>query len=477
MRFLKRKLSCLVLAAVFAAALLASSGCEALLEDERLIESKHLVTQNVKPPVEQTEVSNYDELKAALLDLVMQHVDSGQILYNSFDDDIQDEIERACAELNENDPVCAYAVNDITALSTKIVSYFEIEISIEYKRTKQQVDSRVAVSNTRYLKSELLSVMSEYRDELLIETSLRGLTADDIIGYVTEIYYDSPRSIVMMPVTAVEIYPDEGLDKIYEVRFAYSQQPDFLTRYGESLSGAVRKCAAVAGGDNDGEILLSLAEILIGACVYDAGTAHVISEHGTQNLSATAYGSLVLGSAVGEGFAMAYKALCEELGYDCTVITGYLGGMVHAWNIVLLYGDYYHIDVSMCAENGIETVFLKTDTEMMEHYTWDFVSAHACHGALTYEEVAGIEIIDPEDPDGPDDEEDSGDEEDEDDENPKGSGDEIGNTEDEVEDTAGSEGGQEDREEQGEPPSPEDTDTQPGSQPGDEPPPDEGDDN
>ena len=466
---MKRILTYLVLLSLLAALPLASVGCAALLEDERLIETKHQVTQNVKPPVEQTEVFSYDELKDALLDLVTQHVDSGQILYTSFDDDVQDEVERACEELRSNDPVCAYAVNDISAITTKIVSYFEIEISIEYRRTKQQVDSRVAVSNTRYLKSELLSVMSDYRDELLIETSLRGLTENDIIGYVREIYYDSPRSIVMMPITAVEIYPEEGPDKIYELRFAYSQQPDFLHRYGASLSGAVRQCAAVAGGDNDGEILLSLAEILIGACVYDAGTAHVISEHGTQNLSATAYGALVLGSAVGEGFAMAYKALCEELGYDCTVITGYMNGMVHAWNIVLLYGDYYHIDVSMCAENGIETAFLKTDSDMMEHYTWDFVSAHACHGELTYEEVAGIEITGPDDTDESDE---SGDGEDGISEN----GEESGNTEEDPENSGGDnlgEDGQDGDEEQGEIPSPEVSETPPG----DEAPPDDGEEN
>ena len=380
------------------AALLASSGCVALLEDEKLIVTEHLVTQNSKPPVEQTEVANYDEFKEALLDLVMQHAETAQILYTSFDEDVQSDFERASSELQSNDPICAYAVAEITAQYTKIVSYFEIEINIEYRRTKQQVDSIVAVSTTRYLRTELLSVMSDYRDEALIQTTLSGVKAADMLNYVRETYYDNPRTIVMMPVTAVEIFPEEGPDKIFELRFAYSQPDDFLRQYGESLSKAVRLCAAVAGGDNDGEILLSLAERLIGACEYDAGTANVISEHGTQNLSATAYGALVLGSAVGEGFAMAYKALCKELDYDCTVVLGYYDGMVHAWNVVSLYGDYYHIDLSMCAENGIETAFLKTDVEMMEHYTWDFVNTAPCRGDLTYEEIAGIEPPDTEDP-------------------------------------------------------------------------------
>ena len=372
-------------------ALTASAGCMAILEDEMLVESRHLSTPNSKPPVEQTEVSNYDELKAALLELVMQHIESGQILYYSFDDDVQDDIDRATDEIMSKDPIGAYAVMGITSLSTKIVTYFEIDVSIMYEHSKQQVDSIVAVSNPRYLRTELQSVMSDYRDEVLIRTELQGITADDMVAYVKATYYDNPRNIVMMPVTAVEIFPSEGTDKIYELRFAYSQQTEFFLQYGASLSGAVRQYAAVAGGDNDAEILLSLAEKLIGACVYDAGTANVISEHGTQNFAATAYGALVIGNAVGEGFAMAYKALCEELGIECVVILGYLDGMIHAWNIVSLYGDSYHIDVSMCAENGLETAFLKTDAEFIERYQWDFENTVNCDGELTYEEVAGIE--------------------------------------------------------------------------------------
>lgn len=385
---MKRILLCIL---VFTA-LSALVGCMSILEDEMLVESRHIVTPNSRPPVEQSEVFSYDELRTALLELVMQHAESGQILYYSFDEDVQDDIDLACLEIQSNDPICAYAVADITTFSTKIVSYFEIDISIEYRHTKQQVDSIVAVSNSRYLGTELLSVMSDYRDEVLIRTALRDITADDIPGYIKDTYYDNPRSIVMMPVTVVRAYPEVGDDKILELRFGNIEQPDILRRYGESLSGAVRRYAAAAEGDNDGEILLSLAEKLTGFCAYDEGVAKAISEHGTQNYSATAYGALVIGSAVGEGFAMAYKALCEELGIECIVILGYLDGMIHAWNVVSLYGDYYHIDISMCAKNGIETAFLKTDSDLAEsYYMWDLVAVPACRGDLTYEEIAGIE--------------------------------------------------------------------------------------
>ena len=68
-------------------------------------------------------------------------------------------------------------------------------------------------------------------------------------------------------------------------------------------------------------------------------------------------------------------------------------------NIVYLYGEFYHIDVAMCALNGIETAFLKTDEDFEEMmYTWDRVTTVRCVGTLTLYDILG-----PDDTDEPDD--------------------------------------------------------------------------
>ena len=387
MRSLFARFASLAIALVMLATL---PSCMTMLEDETLVETRHLVTQASRQPPSLTEVSSYDEFKAILLDLIAQRAYTGRIIYNTYDSDIRGELEKARTEILESDPIGAYAVEDIECAATKIVTYFEVDISIAYKRTKQQIDSIVHVSTLPYLRTELLSILSDYRGEAVIQSSLRGLTESDILGYIKDIYYENPRGIVMMPVAAVETYPEQGDERIFELNLGYIWPPNILASYSAGLAGAVRRYAAAAGGENDGEILLSLAENLIGACDYDDGTAKVLGGHGPQNLTATAYGALVTGSAVGEGFAMAYKALCEYLGYECKVILGYLDGMFHAWNIVELYGDYYHTDVSMCAENGLETAFLKNDIEFGGRYLWSSKTVK-CAGKLTYEEVAGIE--------------------------------------------------------------------------------------
>jgi hypothetical protein len=85
---------------------------------------------------------------------------------------------------------------------------------------------------------------------------------------------------------------------------------------------------------------------------------------------------------------MAFKALCDELRFDCRIVLGLRDGMVHAWNIVALYGEYYHIDLAMSGVHGIEISFLRTDADFLEMgYEWDMEGTVRCEGTLTYEDI------------------------------------------------------------------------------------------
>ena len=367
------------------------AGCAGILEGDEMIESQHLAIQTETRPEERIEVSDYDELLAEIINFVMQHDDSGRVYAYIYHGHVEADIQRACSEIKSINPICAYAVSEIEGIAMRIVSYYEIDINIKYNRTKQQVDSIANVSTLRYLRTELLNVMSEYKDEAVFHTTL-NVTKEEIAEYVDEIYYENPRKIVMKPIVVVEVFPDSGEDKVFELRFGYIERASILSQYGENLSLFTRRNAERAVGENDAEILLSLVENLVAACTYDEGMAKAISVYGAQNFAATAYGALENGNAVGEGFAMAFKALCDELSFDCRVVLGYRNNIVHAWNIVLLNGDYYHIDVAMCAANGIQTAFLKTDAYIFANrYAWDMANTVNCRGTMTYEDIAGKE--------------------------------------------------------------------------------------
>ena len=372
--------------------LLILCGCATILEDDMRAESLHKVTTNERPPEEQVEITDYSQLITAFLEMVKQHETAAVLVVYRYDGDVQTDVAKAADEIMRNDPITMYAVAEIAASVNRIVSIFEIDVRIEYKRTREQVASIVNVSTLRYLRTELMSIMSEYREEAVFLTSLR-ITEEEMIAVINDSYYQNPRSIVIMPVTVIEIFSTDESDMIIEIRLSNIELPRVLQQYGESLTRSVRLNALAAEGENDAEILLSLAQNLIDASDFDEGTARTISEHGVPNLAATAYSALVRGTAVGEGFAMAFKALCDELGFECQIVLGHFNNMVHAWNIVSLYGSYYHVDLAMCAHNGIETAFIKNDDDFANSYTWDTENTVECNGSLTLDDITIQQIV------------------------------------------------------------------------------------
>ncbi|MDD7618425.1 MAG: transglutaminase domain-containing protein [Bacillales bacterium] len=75
------------------------------------------------------------------------------------------------------------------------------------------------------------------------------------------------------------------------------------------------------------------------------------------------YGALVLGEAVCEGYAKAYKAVLDEMGVPCVLVNGYLlsdegSYEPHLWTDVEIDGAWYMVDPTLCDSLGLERAFL-----------------------------------------------------------------------------------------------------------------------
>ena len=60
----------------------------------------------------------------------------------------------------------------------------------------------------------------------------------------------------------------------------------------------------------------------------------------------TAYEALINSSGVCDGITKAYMLLLEKVGIETIMVTGVMGDVAHAWNIVKLDDEYYHIDAT-----------------------------------------------------------------------------------------------------------------------------------
>ena len=94
-------------------------------------------------------------------------------------------------------------------------------------------------------------------------------------------------------------------------------------------------------------------------------------------------------NVVCEGYAKAFKYLCDGIGVECYTVTGMMGGGTgaggHMWNIVVLDGENYLVDPTNCDDGTIgspDNLFLKApssgDGTSGNPYTYAFDSQNSC---------------------------------------------------------------------------------------------------
>lgn len=76
----------------------------------------------------------------------------------------------------------------------------------------------------------------------------------------------------------------------------------------------------------------------------------------------SAYGPLIEGEAICAGYAQAYSLLCKKAGLDVLYLEGLSGGSEHAWNMVCVGENWYHVDTTWMGpgENAL-TYFMMSD--------------------------------------------------------------------------------------------------------------------
>lgn len=112
-----------------------------------------------------------------------------------------------------------------------------------------------------------------------------------------------------------------------------------ISAFNNALAIVVGQARAFA---SDLEKMLFVHDYLIINCAYNWDVA-TVGNTSNENVF-NAYGVLVEGDAVCQGYALAYKLIMNELGLTCTTVSS--DSMNHMWNMVQLNGQWYHMDVT-----------------------------------------------------------------------------------------------------------------------------------
>lgn len=222
-------------------------------------------------------------------------------------------------------------------------------------------------------RQELKQAMHQMFDETkeVLNFSCEGNYIPDI-DELTEIYLELEREDAF-DVICLGRYGIGGSPDNMTVFYEYNLETDVLRQMKEETRTLLTQAEAQINveGMSDYEIVCEVNDYLCDTIVYPESEPYAEETH-------TAYSAFKNGSAVCDGYARAAKLLLNDYGIECDITVGECipdGG--HAWNLVNLDGEWYHMDVTWndggaeWDESARSTYLLVTDDYMRQSRVWD----------------------------------------------------------------------------------------------------------
>lgn len=206
---------------------------------------------------------------------------------------------------------------------------------------KDQIDMLKYNIPVSKLKALLSGVVNDHPDLYYVRSGCSYLPSGDIVSIIYPMYVDN-------------------IDDLDDAAFQAGMQ--------EALS-------VIKPGMTELEKAVVLHDYLAVNCEYDKVR---LDEKTLPQTSYSAYGVLADGIAVCQGYALAYKLLLNKVGIECYMVTS--DSMNHAWNLIVLNGEYYQVDVTWddptwdMIGRSMHTYMFRSDASFANHSDWEITS-------------------------------------------------------------------------------------------------------
>lgn len=150
---------------------------------------------------------NYQDMVNDLLILVGQHTESAVIRLYEYNDDmtVAETLDAAATEVQQETAMGSYAVEYITASSQALRGYYEISVSIRYRRTAQQVQNVVNATSVAALPELLTAALDEGKTELAVRMGYFQDQQPEVEAMVAQIREE--QGLADTPAWTVSYYP------------------------------------------------------------------------------------------------------------------------------------------------------------------------------------------------------------------------------------------------------------------------------
>ncbi len=249
-------------------------------------------------------VESYPALRAALTAYVEEGMDTGLLRFpTTYGGNLTVDLERAREWLTTEDPLGAYAVEEVEFHTSRIISYYEVELDVTYRLDREELRSLTQVESPSALAALLETALEERSPQVTALVSGCPLDRSD---YLTEAvghaYEERPALALGRPDVTVKTWPETGQRRVVELTLSYPEVTSGLSWTRQPLLRRAQALAAGAPATHEG-----VFDALQSACTFDPAGGNTVAD------------ALLTGRAGMEGMALGYKLLCDEKGLTCQV--------------------------------------------------------------------------------------------------------------------------------------------------------------
>lgn len=328
---MKKRLLILLLCAA-----LPLSGCAAMLERSHVSSAAH-----VDYAVEEVDdesvlrAETYAGLVKSMLYFIDGHRGGGVIRLYNYTGDVESDLAAAREEVLQ-DPVGAFAVGALNYESTRILTYYEVKLSITYSRTAREVEAIPEVTGMAGVRQELNRLVSDRQSTAVFMAAYFSGDGELVDSLLLQGLYDAPE-LYCYPNGpeedldySITLYPETGTRRIVEVKVNWQDS----ARQAEQRMEDLERAASVLLEEHprSGE-----------AYTVEELAAVVRAAHGGLDEAGTQLPLEVLTGAPAqrEGLLLAMEYLCRQCGIEAATVWG--NGPGRCWLIASTPEGYRHL--------------------------------------------------------------------------------------------------------------------------------------
>lgn len=353
------------IAAAVALCLFVLSGCG--ISGEVYEKTPHVSEPQGQIPSDLYVVTSYASIKNKLRDMVENAVPSAKLAVMDYWGDIDTDLMEIIKDITTNDAVGSYAVASIAYEQAKASGYHQVSISVQYKKTVEEINSIISVSDDRDLEKKLFEMFSDFKTYSSFKVATKK-SDEELIKLAYKGYYSRPETAIGLKSIKISPARDTFSPQVIDVSAEYLWSREELEKKKNQMLSAVQSICEEARNKTTDEKINFIAQY-VSKIKLDQEAMIVVAEtddtqHKTEVYSA--YGAITNQKSAQSGIALLTKLMCDNLNIKSHMIVGEKKDIPHLWLMVNRGEIWQHFDVT----NGVDN-YIISSIDLAQNYKYD----------------------------------------------------------------------------------------------------------